>query len=80
MYSSQASRLCDEAHTVVASSGSRRTRNYTLGVVPACAGNAHEMLLWAWKGKVARHAFNCDLINRPDIPNLLRLAHPFCAH
>lgn len=28
--------------------------------------HAHETLLWASKGKGARHAFNYDLINSPD--------------
>ncbi len=31
----------------------------------ACT-HAHEMLLWASKGKGARHTFNYDLINGPD--------------
>jgi site-specific DNA-methyltransferase (adenine-specific) len=29
-------------------------------------GHAHETLLWASKGKGARHTFNYDLINSPD--------------
>jgi site-specific DNA-methyltransferase (adenine-specific) len=28
--------------------------------------HAHETLLWASKGKAARHTFNYDLINSPD--------------
>ena len=41
-------------------------RNATPGIVLTCVDPAHEAIIRASKGKVARHAFNYDLVDRPS--------------